>query len=72
MVESVDLGEQANPAIGLRGIRIMMEKEELFLPQFRAILLRLLRGNVSIMFPMVTSMEKWQRQKPCLKRQRSN
>ena len=26
MVESVDLGEQANPAIGLRGIRIMMEK----------------------------------------------
>ena len=57
MVESVDLGEQANPAIGLRGIRIMMEKEELFLPQFRAILRASALGNVSIMFPVVTSME---------------
>ena len=57
MVESVDLGEQAKPAIGLRGIRIMMEKEELFLPQFRAILRASALGNVSIMFPMVTSME---------------
>ena len=57
MVESVDLGEQANPAIGLRGLRIMMEKEELFLPQFRAILRASALGNVSIMFPMVTSME---------------
>lgn len=57
MVESVDLGEQANPAIGLRGIRIMMEKEEVFLPQFRAILRASALGNVSIMFPMVTSME---------------
>ena len=57
MVESVDLGEQANPAIGLRGIRIMMEKEELFLPQFRAILRASALGNVSMMFPMVTSME---------------
>ena len=57
MVESVDLGEQANPAIGLRGIRIMMEKVELFLPQFRAILRASALGNVSIMFPMVTSME---------------
>lgn len=57
MVESVDLGEQANPAIGLRGIRVMMEKEELFLPQFRAILRASALGNVSIMFPMITSME---------------
>ena len=57
MVESVDLGELANPAIGLRGIRIMMEKEELFLPQFRAILRASALGKVSIMFPMVTSME---------------
>ena len=57
MVESVDLGERANPAIGLRGIRIMMEKEELFLPQFRAILRASALGNVSIMFPMITSME---------------
>ena len=57
MVESIDLGEQANPAIGLRGLRIMMEKEELFLPQFRAILRASALGNVSIMFPMVTSME---------------
>lgn len=68
MVESVDLGEQANPAIGLRGIRIMMEKEELFLPQFRAILRASALGNVSIMFPMVTSMEEVAAAKALLKK----
>ena len=68
MVESVDLGEQANPAIGLRGIRIMMEKEELFLPQFRAILRASALGNVSIMFPMVTSMEELEAAKALLEK----
>ena len=57
MVESVDLGGRRIIKNGLRGIRIMMEKEELFLPQFRAILRASALGNVSIMFPMVTSME---------------
>ena len=57
MVESVDLGEQAKNKKKINGIRIMMEKEELFLPQFRAILRASALGNVSIMFPMVTSME---------------
>lgn len=57
MADCVDLGVQKNPAIGLRGIRVMLEKEELFLPQFRAILRASAFGNVSIMFPMITSLE---------------
>lgn len=57
MADCVDLGVQKNPAIGLRGIRVMLEKEELFLPQFRAILRASVFGNVSIMFPMITSLE---------------
>lgn len=57
MADCVDLGIQKNPAIGLRGVRVMLEKEELFLPQFRAILRASALGNVSIMFPMITSIE---------------
>ncbi len=57
MAECVDLGVQANPAIGLRGIQITLDKEELFMPQFRAILRASAFGNISIMFPMITSVE---------------
>lgn len=68
MADCVDLGLQKNPAIGLRGIRVMLEKEELFLPQFRAILRASAFGNVSIMFPMITSLEEVAAAKALLER----
>lgn len=61
--DCLDIGKEANPSMGLRGIRISLEKEEIFKTQLRAILRASVYGNVSIMFPMVTSMEEVTRSK---------
>ncbi len=61
--DCLDLGEEANPSMGLRGIRISLEKEEIFKTQLRAILRASVYGNVSIMFPMITAIEEVTRAK---------
>ena len=61
--ECLDLGEEANPSMGLRGIRISLETEEVFKTQLRAILRASVYGNVSIMFPMITAIEEVTRAK---------
>ncbi len=53
----LELGRENNPAMGLRGIRISLEKEEMFKTQLRAILRAAVYGNVQIMFPMITKVE---------------
>lgn len=53
----IDLSGEKNPTMGCRGIRISLEKEEMFMTQLRAILRASLYGNVAIMFPMITSIE---------------
>lgn len=55
--ECLDLGEEPNPAIGYRGIRVSMDKEDIFKTQLRAILRASAFGNLSIMFPMITAIE---------------
>ncbi len=55
--DCLDLGTNPNPAIGYRGIRVSLDKEEVFKTQLRAILRASAFGNLSIMFPMITSIE---------------
>ena len=43
--------------MGLRGIRMSLEKEEMFKTQLRAILRASIYGNVQVMFPMITKVE---------------
>lgn len=50
-----DLPKEENPALGLRGIRICLSKEEIFKTQLRAIYRTSEFGRVSIMIPMITS-----------------
>ncbi|MDD6573199.1 MAG: phosphoenolpyruvate--protein phosphotransferase [Thermoflexaceae bacterium] len=52
----LDLGEEENPAMGYRAIRISIKQPELFKTQLRAIYRASLYGNVSIMYPMITSL----------------
>ncbi len=59
---------ETNPAMGLRGIRVSLEKEEMFQCQLRAILRAAVNGNVSVMFPMVTSVDEVKRAKILLDR----
>lgn len=65
---SIDLSGEKNPAMGCRGIRISLEKEEMFMTQLRAVLRASLYGNVAIMFPMITSIEEVQKAKLLLGR----
>lgn len=68
MAQCIDLGRQQNPAIGLRGLRVMFEKEDLFIEQLRAILRASAYGNVCLMLPMITSLEEVTRAKDTIER----
>lgn len=45
-----------NPALGLRGIRLLLRKPELFETQLAAILRAAVAGDVRVMLPMVTTV----------------
>lgn len=47
--------EEPNPALGLRGARVSLEKKEVFRTQIRALLRAGTIGNLKIMFPMIAS-----------------
>lgn len=55
-VEYMDLPKEENPALGLRGLRICLTREEIFRPQLRAIYRASAYGKLNIMFPMVASV----------------
>lgn len=51
------LEHEENPALGLRAIRICLERRELFRTQLRALFRASAYGNLAIMYPMITSPE---------------
>ena len=51
-----NLESEENPALGLRGIRICIENEQVFRTQLRAIYRASAYGNTAIMFPMISSV----------------
>ena len=57
---------EENPALGLRAIRLCLERPELFKTQLRAILRATPFGNIGIMFPMIISVSEVKRLKAAL------
>src|SRR4029077_6764524 len=45
---------EANPFLGLRGLRLCLARPDLFKVQLRALARAAVRGNLKVMFPMVT------------------
>ncbi len=50
-------GAEANPSLGLRGIRLCLAHPNIFCAQLRALLRAGVHGNLAILFPMVTCAE---------------
>jgi len=50
------LGNEENPALGFRAIRICLSRPQIFKTQLRALYRASVYGRLSIMFPMVTSV----------------
>lgn len=55
-VDYFNLGNEDNPAMGYRAIRICLKQPEIFKTQLRALLRAAVYGNLSIMFPMIISV----------------
>ena len=56
-VDYFNLGNEENPALGYRAIRICLKQPDIFKTQLRALFRATVYGNLSIMYPMITSVE---------------
>lgn len=56
-VDYFNMDHEENPALGYRAIRICLDRVEIFKTQLRALLRASMFGNISIMFPMIISVE---------------
>lgn len=59
--------KEENPSLGFRGVRYCLENKELFLTQLRAILRASAHGRVSIMIPMISTLDEVKRTKGLIK-----
>ena len=56
-VDYLDLPKEENPFLGVRGIRLSLDKKELFETQIESILISKNVERVKIMFPMISTIE---------------
>lgn len=56
-IEYFGLEHEENPALGFRAIRICLCREEIFKTQIRALLRASVYGKLSVMLPMITSVD---------------
>jgi phosphoenolpyruvate-protein phosphotransferase len=66
------IAAEANPFLGERGIRLTLNRPELFRAQIRAILRATASGKVAMMFPMVATMDEWHRARELVEHERSS
>ncbi len=63
---------EQNPFLGWRGIRVLLDREEIFLDQLRAMLRASTRKNVRIMIPMVSTLQEIRQTKQLLARAKAD
>ncbi len=66
-IDYFNLPCEDNPALGFRAIRICLTDTKMFKTQLRALLRASAFGNISIMFPMITSLSEVTRAKALVK-----
>jgi len=62
----LDIGDELNPFLGWRAIRLCLERTDLFKAQLRAILRAGHGHNVKVMFPMIADVDELRRAKALL------
>ncbi len=56
-IDYLDIPKENNPAIGYKGIRVLLDNKELFMTQLRAMYRASVFGELSILLPMVNNTE---------------
>ncbi len=64
---SIGRAAEPNPALGLRGVRLLLEASGLFEAQIRAVLRAAVHGNIQLMFPMIGGLEEFRAARTHLK-----
>lgn len=59
-VAGFTMDNEANPFLGVRGLRLCLRKPEIFKVQLRALARAAVHGNLKVMFPMVTLPEEFE------------
>ena len=65
------LPEEMNPFLGLRAIRLCLERQDIFRTQLRALLRASVHGNLRIMFPMIATLEEFRSAKALLEEEKT-
>ncbi len=56
-VPHLDLPVEENPFLGVRGARLLLRRDDLLVPQLRALYRAAKHGPLSVMFPMISTVE---------------
>ncbi|EHK53753.1 phosphoenolpyruvate--protein phosphotransferase [Allomesorhizobium alhagi] len=62
-IAGIEFPEEENPFLGWRGIRMCLDRPDIFKRQLRALLRAAVHGNVKVMLPMVSEMDEVRRTK---------
>jgi phosphotransferase system enzyme I (PtsI) len=62
-IDYIDIGEEMNPFLGNRAIRLCLDEEDMFKCQVRALLRASIHGNLKIMFPMIATIDEFRKAK---------
>ncbi|OJY02499.1 MAG: phosphoenolpyruvate--protein phosphotransferase [Rhizobiales bacterium 63-22] len=56
-VSGIDFPHEENPFLGWRGVRMCLDRPDIFKPQLRALLRAAVHGNLKVMLPMVSDVD---------------
>ncbi|MGV3551637.1 phosphoenolpyruvate--protein phosphotransferase [Rhizobium sp.] len=66
-IAGVNFPKEENPFLGWRGVRMCLDRPDIFKPQLRALLRAATEGNIKVMLPMVSTIDEVARTRAIIK-----